>query len=119
MSALESRAHYFGLPAASLSLRIVAILPPIIRSSHGKLASQCEAAGSALDLQSLARPDRGLASVVVAASFAFVFFAGFERARLVGCVLCAGALLQLSALHGDDLSRLPSRRRLPRSEEHT
>src|ERR1700676_4964157 len=51
--------------------------------------------------------------MVGAAVVAFLFFAGFERPHVVTRVLCAGALFQLSPLHGDDLSRLPSRRRLP------
>ena len=35
-----------------------------------------------------------------------------ERAGLVGCLLRSRAIFQLPALHGDDLSRLPSRGRL-------
>src|SRR5271156_4371003 len=36
----------------------------------------------------------------------------FERACMGGCLLRPGAIFQLSALHGDHLSRLPPRRRL-------
>src|ERR1700685_3789531 len=61
----------------------------------------------------MARSDGRLWSVVCAAPAAFLFCFGYERANLGRRVLCAGVRFQLSALHGDDLPRLPSRRRLP------
>src|SRR5437868_1065196 len=64
-----------------------------------------------MDLQSGARSDCGLRSLVGAVAAGFLFLTGFECACMVDCVLCAGAVLQLSALHGDGLSRLPSFRR--------
>src|ERR1700727_1554747 len=64
-----------------------------------------------MDLQSGARFNRGLRSLVGAATTDFLFLAGLERPNLVDCVLRAGVVLQLPALHGDDLSRLPPRRR--------
>src|SRR6266487_766229 len=50
--------------------------------------------------------------MVGSAAADFVFDAGFERADLGTGVLRPGFLLQLSALHGDDLSRLPPGRGL-------
>ena len=51
------------------------------RTIMGNLRHNAKPQAAPLDLQSLARPDRGLRSVVCAAAVAFVFFAGFERAR--------------------------------------
>src|SRR5579864_8574162 len=62
----------------------------------------------------MARPDRGVWSVVRAAAAGFVLVAGLERPDLVAVVLCAGPVLQLSALHGDDLPRISSGGRFPK-----
>src|SRR5215469_7531519 len=51
---------------------------------------------------------------MVGTSFATgVFLVGFAYPHLVCRVLCAGAVLQLSALHGDDLPRVSPRSGLP------
>src|ERR1700722_5214067 len=65
-----------------------------------------------MDIQSLARSDRGLWRVVGPAAPGVVSFPGFKRADMVSRILRAGTVLQLSALHGDDLPRLPPRGRL-------
>src|SRR5579864_9466077 len=113
----------FVTPAAHGWLSLNASPPPIIRSKrhaeiHSDFGRYC-GCGVAMGIRPMARPDRGLRSVVGAAAGDLVFLNCFKCSGLVCGVLCAGAFLQLSALHGDDLPRLPSRGRLsPLSDLH-
>src|SRR5580704_14324446 len=61
----------------------------------------------------MARSRGGMWRVVGSALAAFLFFFRLQDARLVDCFLRSGACLQLSALHGHNLSRLPPCRRFP------
>src|SRR5580704_15258544 len=60
----------------------------------------------------MARSDGGMRSLVGPALADLLLLDRFERTGLVGCLLRLGAIFQLPALHGDDISRLPSRGRL-------
>src|SRR5579872_4519138 len=101
---------YFRFPAAPLQLRFTAICAPIIwTTGDGKIQINFERTGRPLDLQSLARPDRGLRRMVRPTAPRLLSLNRLQRPHMVGCVLCAGLPVQLSALHGDDLPRLPSR----------
>src|ERR1700678_383488 len=113
----------FVTGGGTIRLRGVTFAPPIIRSTskdndgERKAESECGSGNGvamglwSVDIRSVARSDGGMWSVVRATLADFLFFNRFERARLGSSVLCAGAVFQLSALHGDDLPRLPPRGR--------
>src|SRR5581483_5507096 len=81
---------------------------------HGEEARDAEISSNsfrtraALDLQSLARPGRRLRSVVGSTPARVLFRGLLQYADVVHRLLCAGPVLQLSALHGHVVPRLPS-----------